>query len=237
MVRLPSPAQVPVHRVDWDHASRLVPARFKAADCFERILAPEEGALAGELLRLAELTAVAGGGDLRLMDPSQVLFGPGAGWINASFTVPRAARFSTPRQGAFYVADQIETSLAEVRHHLEQDYRREGITQAMDLDYRALAVRVQGDLHDLRGQARTRPPWSSIYDPNAYDASQAFAATLREAGARGLAYDSVRHPGGTCAAIFDPNLLRNCRHDTYLAFRWDGRSVTRIMEKRMLAFR
>ena len=237
MVKAPDPARLPVASVDWAHAARLVPARFQAADCFERILAPEEASQGEALLKLAELTATSGAGDLRLMDPSQVLFGPGAGWINASFTVPRAARFSTARQGAFYVAEQIETALAEVRHHLERDYRREGITETMDLDYRALAVRVQGELQDLRGKPKTRPPRSALYDPDSYSASQPFAATLRAAGSRGLAYDSVRHPGGACAAIFDPNLLHSCRHDTYLAFRWDGKAVTRIMEKRMLAFR
>ena len=237
MLRLPAPARVPVPALDWEHGSRLVPARFKAADCFERILDPGEAPQAEALLRLAELTATAGAGDLRLMDPTQVLFGPGAGWVNASFTVPRPARFSTARQGAFYVAEQIGTALAEVRHHLEQGYRREGITETMDLDYRALTVRVQGNLHDLRGRSRTRPPWSGLYDPDSYAASQAFAATLRDAGSKGLAYDSVRHPDGACAAIFDPNVLRSCRHDTYLAFHWDGRDVTRVMEKRMLAFR
>jgi len=229
--------RVPVTALDWAHASRLVPARFKAADCFERILDPDEAPQAEALLRLAELTATAGAGDLRLMDPTQILFGAGAGWINASFAIPRAARFSTVRQGAFYVAEQIGTALEEVRHHLERDYRREGITQAMDLDYRALTVRLQGELHDLRGKSRTRPPWASLYDPDSYAASQTFAANLREAGSRGVAYDSVRHPGGACAAVFDPNLLRSCRHDTYLAFRWDGKAVTRIMEKRMLSFR
>lgn len=237
MVRLPAPARVPVTPIGWSHSSRLVPARFQAADCFERLLEDDEPSQGEALLRLAELTATAGAGDLRLMDPTQVLFGPGAGWINASFTVPRPARFSTARQGAFYVAEQIGTALAEVRHHLERDYRREGITETMDLDYRALTVRVQGDLHDLRGRSKTRPPGSSLYDPDSYAASQAFAATLREAGSHGVAYDSVRHPGGACAAVFDPNLLRSCRHDTYLAFRWDGKAVTRIMEKRMLSFR
>ena len=237
MVRLPAPARVPVTALDWAHASRLVPARFKAADCFERILEPEEAFLGTALLRLAELTAPAGSGDLSLMDPSQILFGAGAGWINAGFALPRAARFSTARQGAFCVGEGIATCIAEVRHHLEQDYRREGILETMDLDYRALALRVQGNLHDLRGQSKTRPPWSAVYDPDGYAASQIFAATLRDAGAKGLAYDSVRHPGGSCAAIFDPNLLRHCRHDTYLAFRWNGREVTRVMEKRMLAFR
>jgi hypothetical protein len=236
MLRLPSLARVPVTPLDWGHACRLVPAKFQAADCFERILDPGENALGETLARLSELTAAAGG-DLRLMDPSQVLFGAGAGWINAAYAVPRPARFSTSRHGAFYVAGDIETCVAEVRHHLEQAYPREGITQALDLDYRGLAVHLQGPFHDIRGKAQTRAPWSAVYDPVDYTASQAFAEALHAVHAKGLAYDSVRNRGGACAAVFDPNVLRACRHDTYLAFRWDGARVTRVIEKRILALR
>ena len=236
MLRLPSPARVPLARIDWSHACRLVPARFQAADCFERILDPGEQSLGDTLSRLAELTSAAGG-DLRLMDPSQVLFGAGAGWINAAFAVPRPARFSSARHGAFYVSGEIETCIAEVRFHLERDYRREGITQSMDLDYRVLALHVEGEFHDIRGKSRTRAPWSALYEPEAHSASQAFAEQLRGAASKGIAYDSVRRPEGANLAIFDPNLVRGCRHDTYLAFRWDGQFVARVMEKRIVALR
>jgi hypothetical protein len=237
MLKLPAPARIPVADLSWPHASRIVPARFRAADCFERILDPGEASLGDTLARLSELTATSGAGDLRLMDPSQVHFGAGAGWINASFAVPRAARFSTTRHGAFYVAEELETCVAEVRHHLERDYRHEGITEAMDLDFRALAIQVRGPLQDLRGKPRARAPWASLYDPGSYVASQAFAETLREAGSKGIVYASVRREGGVCAAVFDPNLLRACRHDTYLSFRWDGAFVSRVFEKRIVALR
>jgi hypothetical protein len=49
-----------------------------------------------------------------------------------------------------------------------------------------------------------------------------------------LIYPSVRRLEGCCAAIFDPNTLRACRHDTYLTFRWNGRQVAQVYEKRIL---
>jgi len=235
MVKLPAAARVPVATLAWPRASRLIPARFQALDCFERILEPGEQDLGATLIRLAELTTPWGTRDLTLMDPAQVIFGPGAGWIMASYAAPRPGRFSTARRGACYVAEEIETGLAEVRHHLQESYRREGVTEVLDLEYRALTVHLQGSLHDIRGKARARAPWSAIYDPGAYAASQAFAGQLLAAGAQGLAYDSVRRPGGACAALFDPNLLRACRHDTYLVLRWDGAAVTRVLEQRILA--
>jgi hypothetical protein len=235
MVRLPLPARLTVTPVRWPHGCRLIPARFRALECFERLLDPGAAAMGDLLARLADLTTCSGAGDLRLMDPGQILFGPGAGWINASFTAPRPGRFSDASHGAFYLAGEIETGIAEVSHHLHRDYRREGVIETMDLDYRALVVHLEGPLHDLRGKPRTRPPWSALYDPKDFRDSQTFGRSLRETGSRGLAYDSVRRSGGVCAAIFDPNLLRACRHDTYLAFRWEGGAVTRVMEKRILA--
>ena len=233
-MKLPAPEKVPAGPVDWAQACRLVPSRYRPEECFERIAdAAEDTDL---LVRLADLTG-AGAGDFAAMDPGRVLFGPGAGWINAAFIAPRPGRFSTQRQGAFYLAREIETSVAEVKFHLEQDYRQEGILESMDLEYRALGVHLQGTLHDLRGCNRARAPWDAIHDPDAYAVSQAFAAGLRAAGSAGILWLSLRREGGACAAVFDPNSLRACRHDTYLTFRWNGREIHQVFERRILALK
>jgi len=235
-VRTPRPDRVPQALVEWPRASRLLPARFQAVDCFERVLDPHEPGDGDILTHLSDLTAAAGVGDLSLMDPAQVLFGTGAGWINPSFTAPRAARFSTSSRGAFYLAEDIETCVEEVRHHLAIAYQREGVKDVLEVDYRALVLHLRGNLHDIRTRPMTRAPWSAIYAPDSYAASQAFAASLRSIGSNGIASASVRKPGGMCSAIFEPNILRSCRHDTWLAFRWDGAQVRRIVEKRIFAW-
>ena len=223
---------IPEARVAWAHAARLVPARYRPADCFERI-APDPETQERQA-RLADYTA-AGAGDLAAQDPARILFGPGAGWINACFLAPRPGRFSTARQGAFYAARELETSVAEVKHHLEASYRKEGIGEPQDLEYRALRVHLEGAFHDLRAKPRTRAPWAAVYDPAAYAASQALAGRLREAGSRGILWQSLRRAGGECCAVFDPGTLRACRHDTYLTFRWNGREVAQVYERRILA--
>jgi hypothetical protein len=233
-MKLPPPEKVPAGPVDWAQACRLVPARYRPEECFERIAdTPETAEL---LVRLADLTG-AGAGDFAAMDPGKVLFGAGAGWINAAFITPRPGRFSTDRQGAFYAAREIETSVAEVKFHLEQDYRKEGVIEPMDLEYRALSVHLRGTLHDLRGCSRTRAPWAAIHAPDAYAVSQAFGASLRAAGSAGILWLSLRREGGACAAVFDPNTLRACRHDTYLTFRWNGREIHQVFERRIFALK
>lgn len=218
----------------WPRASRLLPARYRAADCFERILEPGDSTTIVLLSRLAALTGVAGTGDLDTLDPAKVLFGAGAGWINASFLAPRPGRFSSFRQGAFSIADNLETCLSEVRHHLQKGFLREGITETMDLDYRALAVHFEGRVTDIRSRLGAGGEWAACYDPDSWTAAQALGDRLRDAGSSGVVYASLRRMGGACVAVFDPNTLRACRHDTYLAFRWNGRAITQVFEKRIL---
>jgi hypothetical protein len=67
--------------------------------------------------------------------------------------------------------------------------------------------------------------------------SQSFAASLRAAGSAGILWLSLRREGGACAAVFDPNTLRACRHDTYLTFRWNGRDIHQVFERRILALK
>jgi len=49
-----------------------------------------------------------------------------------------------------------------------------------------------------------------------YSAGQALGRQLREAGAAGIVYPSVRDPSGECLAAFKTTLLRDCLHAAYL---------------------
>jgi len=51
----------------------------------------------------------------------------------------------------------------------------------------------------------------------------------------GIAYDSVRHRGGECAAIFRPPALSNCRRERNLVFEWNGKEIGKVYELRELS--
>jgi hypothetical protein len=57
----------------------------------------------------------------------------------------------------------------------------------------------------------------------------ALARTLREAGSNGIVYDSVRHAGGECAALFYPDLLAPCVQSEHLVYRWDGTRIAMVL--------
>jgi hypothetical protein len=53
---------------------------------------------------------------------------------------------------------------------------------------------------------------------------------VRGAGAPGIAYPSVRDPGGECLAAFKTALLRDCHHAAYLEYNWNGSAVDVVFE-------
>ena len=101
----------------------------------------------------------------------------------------------------------------------------------MELDQRVYIADLDAALHDIRGRRGELP---GLYDAESYGAAQSFARALREAGSSGVVYNSVRHEGGECAAVFRPKALSHCRQEQHLCFVWDGAGVSEVYEKRWL---
>ena len=169
-------------------------------------------------------------GDIRLVPPEDRVSGPGASVIMAAFTHlnPSGSRFSDDACGVFYAANDLDTAIAETRHHRER-FMRATEQPRMELDMRVYLVDLEGALHDLRAQTAMQP---LVYHADNYAAGQHLGRTLREAGSNGIAYDSVRRAGGECAAVFRPPLLSNVRQERHLCYVWNGRRIAAIYEKR-----
>ena len=101
----------------------------------------------------------------------------------------------------------------------------------LDLTRAEAIADLDAALHDIRGQRREQP---GLYDRDSYGAAQSFARALRAAGSSGVVYDSVRHEGGECAAVFRPRALSQCRQEKHLCYVWDGMRVSEVYEKRWL---
>ena len=100
---------------------------------------------------------------------------------------------------------------------------------AQDLDMRVYAVDLDAELHDIRDLREAQP---DLYAADSYVAGQVRAIELRSQGSDGIAYQSVRHPSGECAAVFRPRLLTNCRQERHLCYVWDGRAILAVYEKK-----
>lgn len=221
---------VPTAHLRWRPCYRIVASRFPPISLFEDVADPAdlEAVYAIEAMTNDRLREEVG--DLALVPPEDRVAGPGASAIMAAFTHlnPDGSRFSDGSFGLFYAAHAIETAVAETRHHRScfMAFTRQ---PAQELDMRVYAVDLDAALHDIRGLRHERP---DLYAPNSYAASQSFAAALRVRGSNGIAYHSVRHAGGECAALFRPRLLANCRQDRHLCYVWDGSAISAVYEKR-----
>jgi len=87
---------------------------------------------------------------------------------------------------------------------------------------------LEGELHDIRDA----PRFAAVYDPGNYAAGQVLGRELKAIKSGGLAYDSVRQPGGECVAVFRPRLLSNCMQAQHFCFVWDGARIAQVYEKR-----
>lgn len=226
-------AALPVVAVAWLPAYRIIPSRFPPIHLFERIADPAdlEAVFAIEAMTNPRLRDEAG--DIALVAPADRVSGPGSSVIMAAFTHPNPAgsRFADGSIGAFYAARALETAIAETSHHRAR-FMAATAEPAMELDMRVYLVDLAGRLHDLRGLGHSH---AAVYHDSDYSAGQALAAGLRRQGADGIAYDSVRHPGGECAAVFRPPVLGNVRQGAHLCYVWDGRRIGLVYEKRLLA--
>jgi RES domain len=227
----PYPA-LAVSEVRWQPCFRVISSRFPPIDLFERVASPEDWEALYWLESLTNPRLRDEVGEIELVPKEDRVFGPGASIIMAPFTHlnPDGSRFADDTFGAFYAAASLDTSIAETRYHREVFLRatRQG---PLELDMRTYLTDVAANFHDIRGK-RDRMP--DIYDPDSYVASQKLARTLRLAGSNGVVFDSVRHAGGQCLAIYRPRLIQNCRQGTHLRYVWDGERISQVYALRIL---
>lgn len=216
----------PVRRVRWAPAFRIVPTRHPSVFLFDRVAHAEDFEALYALESITNDRVRDEVGTIGLVAPEERVFGPGTGPIMAAFTHlnPAGSRFSDGSYGVFYAARERDTAIAETRHHHGR-FLAATAEPPMHLPMRLYQVRIDARLHDLRKAG------DDIHDPDSYAASQRLGAALRAAGSAGVAYRSVRHPGGQCAGLFKPRGARDCLHAAYLLYAWDGSRFSDIYQK------
>lgn len=221
---------IPLREVVWRPCYRVIPSRFPPVDLFERIAPPEDWDALIELESLTNDRLRDEIGEIRLVAPEDRIVGPGSHFVMAAFThfSPYGGRFHDGTFGAYYAARDRDTAIAETIWRRAQFLARTS-EPPMHLDMRLLEADLAGELHDLRGLAPVLP---EVYDAEDYRASQAIGRELRSRGSGGIAYDSVRSPGGECAAVFRPRLLSRCRESRHLTYYWDGKRIAHVYEKK-----
>jgi hypothetical protein len=219
----------PVRRVRWRSAIRIIPSRFPPVDLFERVADAADFELLYEVEARTNPRLRDELGEIELVPRSERVFGPGSSYIMASFTHlhPAGGRFHDGSFGAWYGARDRATAVAETSYHRAR-FLAATAEPPISFDMRVLEARLDGRLHDLRGA-----DLPGIYDPSGYGAGQRLARRLRGSGSAGIAFSSVRRPGGECVAVYRPRVLSECRQAEHLVYHWDGSRIARVVEQRV----
>ena len=147
----------------------------------------------------------------------------------ASFTHlnPGGSRFSDGTYGVYYSAIDLETAVAETVFHFESFARDSGDPPRTE-DMRVLVGDVAAEFEDVDGMPE--PERSRVLDPVSYVAARVFAREIRESGANGVVWPSVRWPGGMCVGAFTPRAVGLPRQERHLKYRWNGERVDRYFD-------
>jgi hypothetical protein len=223
-------AHYTVRAVRFTSCNRIVASRLPTIHLFERVADPADWDALYKLESMTNPRLREQVGELSVVPVADRVSGPNASVVMAPFThlSPQGTRFTDGHFGAYYAAESVETAIAETRFHRE-NFLRATAQPPLELEMRCYLADVACELHDLRG---LRAKLKDIYDPASYAASQKLGRELRNDGSNGIAFDSVRRPGGECVAMFRPRLVQNVRQGVHLRYAWDGASITRVYEMR-----
>lgn len=221
---------LPVSRVDWHDAIRIIRSAFPPIDVFEDIADPADWHLLISAEQKTNPRIMATIGNLDLVPVERRVGGHGASWLMAPFThvsPDRPSRFTNGSYGVLYAAKDYETALFETIHHHALFMARTAEAPGWTSQFREIALSVNADLHDMRGDSTANHP---ALDPESYMASQSLAATMKEHGSDGLVYPSVRHSGGECVGLFYPDCATHPQQRRHLDYHWDGTRVDLVRE-------
>jgi RES domain-containing protein len=203
--------------VRWKACFRVTSWQARPEAVFEAVTDPAD---------LEDVLAVLAAGAPARVDPAKAATGPGAGWVMLPFLRFGPTRFSDGnRYGVFYAGRVQATAIAETTYHYAR-FLAASHEPPTFLGVQMLRCSVKGTMVDIRGAQVARP---DLYDPDPanYGPAQHWADGLHRAGQDGIVYDSVRHRGGSCVAVFDPRCVTGCRRVGSLVYEWDGTAIVR----------
>ena len=221
---------IPVARIEWKGAVRIIRSAFPPIDLFEDIADPADWPLLISAEQKTNPRIMATIGNLDLVPVERRVGGTGASYLMAPFThvsADRPSRFTDGSYGVLYAGDRFETALFETIYHHALFMARTAEAAGWTSQFREIVMSVSAELHDLRA---FEPADHPALDPDSYRASRHLAADLRAAGSDGIVYHSVRHAGGECVGLFYPDSASDPVQGRHLDYYWNGEVVDLVRE-------
>jgi RES domain len=222
-------ASIPVSRVEWRGAVRIIRSIYPPIDLFEDIADPEDWSLLISAEQKTNPRLMETIGNIDLIPPARRVGGPGASYLMAPFTHvsnDRPSRFSRGNFGVLYVGREFQTALLETAYHHARFMTNTNEPAGWTSQFREILLDTHADLHDLRGDD---PAYAAALDPDNYQEAQDLGEHVHVAS-EGLVYPSVRNPTGECAGLFYPDLASHAVQGGHFDYHWNGTRVDLFRE-------
>jgi len=215
----------PLDHFQMDGMHRLIPSLYSEKQTVLADVADDEEMLDDITLldgATNERIQTENGGKIGISTLELVYGIPNAHIVNAAFshTTDTGSRFNDHTRGAWYAADQLDTSLAEVTYHKAKRLADIVVPEQPGARPDKDISTYDDWLADFRSTFH-RIDRSPEYDeflhpepvPQCYSAPQLLAQTLISQNSSGLICPSVRRPDHTCIVCFRPAMVYNPRRD------------------------
>lgn len=213
-------------------AYRLVNSKFPPIALFDDVADADEFEVLYQIQELTNPRLRNEVGRLELIPRRDIPFGiPGCSYAIAPFTHvnPSGSRFSDGSFGVLYLADSMETALAEVRHHQSLYWSNVPALNYERFVFRGLSCSfVDKAMKDATAIPLTDP----VYDADDYTHARTLGKLIKTSGCPGILYHSVRLPGGHCWALMTPKPVLSVIQAAHYEMIWNGQltSVSQIRE-------
>lgn len=221
---------LPVMAAENQQGYRLVNSKFPPINLFDDVADAAEFEVLYQLQALTNPRLQNEAGRLGLISLAEIPFGiKGCSYAVGPFTHvnPAGSRFSSGAFGVLYLADVMETAIAEVRHHQNQYW-----SKVTGLSFERFVFRGLSCVFDEAGarDATGLPLEHPVYDPDDYSHARQLGAAAKGEGCPGLRYHSVRSPGNHCWALLTPRPVSSIVQTAHFEMIWSGHitSVSRI---------
>ncbi len=211
-------------------AYRLVNSKFPPIALFEDVADVRDFEAIYQLQEMTNPRLQNEMGRLELVALDEIPFGiPGCSYATAPFTHvnPEGSRFSDGSFGVLYLADTMDTAVAEVRHHQGRYW-----SNVRGLNYERFVFRGLSCSFSDAGvrDATVVPLTDPVSAPDDYTYSRQMGREAKRDGCPGLRYNSVRSPGNVCWALMTPRPVTSIIQCAHYEMIWSGRiiSVNRV---------
>jgi len=207
-------------------AYRLVNSKFPPIGLFDDVADARDFEAIYQLQALTNPRLQNEIGRLELVARSEIPFGiPGCSYATAPFTHanPEGSRFSDGSFGVLYLADRMDTAIAEVRYHQGRYW-----SNVQGLNYERFTFRGLSCSFNDAGvrDATVIPLTDPIYAPDDYTHSRRLGHEAKQQRCPGLRYHSVRSPGDICWALLSPRAVTSIIQTAHYEMIWSGQIVS-----------